>query len=387
MIFRQTRDLPQLLPSRMLYPGEIDHLIARDQLVVAPLPATKSPTAAACARLYHRYVEPATGAGIPNGAFCDVPRWVFLEYVVQHCEVLLVGANAPDLTELEPMVLSRNVWGWERPRLHAFAEAITPIFHAILDRQRLKELDCPRMTTIVQPPEPESGGDNGDGSPRYGAVDPQRDAPQRCYFGIDYRALPHAPWRQGTVYLYSRADLPPDFHSVPYVANLTEKPIRPLAHLSVDPWDWPLLDQVHGLDIRAQHERQGDTFQGFPWPQDPVIHPTRRTRPLAEQVRAFLEANYAESVCLESLGGQFDVSPFSLLRLFRAHFGLSPREYQTLLRVRQAKRLLQNDLPIAEAAAEVGFCDQTHLGRHFRRIVGLTPGNYLRMQESPIRAA
>jgi hypothetical protein len=76
----------------MLEPGEIDALIARDRLDPAPpFPTADTPTVAACTRLYHRYVEPAAGVRIPDAAFCDLPRWVFLEFLIQHCGVVLTG--------------------------------------------------------------------------------------------------------------------------------------------------------------------------------------------------------------------------------------------------------------------------------------------------------
>ena len=53
-----------------------------------------------------------------------------------------------------------------------------------------------------------------------------------------------------------------------------------------------------------------------------------------------------------------------------------PHAYQTQLRVRHAKSLLQARLPIALVATEAGFYDQAHLTRHFKRIVGVTPGRY-----------
>jgi AraC-like DNA-binding protein len=46
--------------------------------------------------------------------------------------------------------------------------------------------------------------------------------------------------------------------------------------------------------------------------------------------------------------------------------------------VRRARELLERGVPPAAAAVSVGFCDQSHLSRHFRRIVGATPGLYQR---------
>jgi AraC-like DNA-binding protein len=46
--------------------------------------------------------------------------------------------------------------------------------------------------------------------------------------------------------------------------------------------------------------------------------------------------------------------------------------------VRRPRSLLEAGLPITLAATEAGFCGQAHLTRHFKRIVGLAPGRYLR---------
>jgi len=362
---RQTRQQVRLKHFRMLHPGEIDHEVEPGHLLHPPAPIWDTPTLTACESLYNRYVRSEGDGAIPDHAFCDLPRWVFLEYLVQRRDILLFGSNDPGLTQLEPIVLSQNVYGWNLPRYYAFSNSIDAIFHAILDIHRLKELDCTTKSTMATR-----------------CTDPIGNEQWGFYFGIDYRALPHAPWRSGTVYLYRRADFPSDFHTVPY---LTHRPILPLAKLHVNPWDWPLLDQVHGVDIVAQTERQKDTFRGYPWSEDARIHPHQWRRPLVSQVRTYLDTYYADSIDLSGLGRRMGISSFSLLRMFRAHVGLSPLEYQTQQRITQAKRLLLSGRPIAQVAAETGFCDQTHLTRHFRRIVGMTPGHYLRAQESPIR--
>ncbi len=138
----------------MLEPGEIDALIARDLLDRPTVPFWNGQTLAACALLYHRYIEPGSGARIPNGAFCtpfcDLPRWVFLEYLVQHCGVVLTGSNNPDLTQLAPTTPSHNVRGWNAPRLFAFSESLGPIFRAILDDRRFQTLGCQQRTTMVE---------------------------------------------------------------------------------------------------------------------------------------------------------------------------------------------------------------------------------------------
>jgi AraC-like DNA-binding protein len=192
-----------------------------------------------------------------------------------------------------------------------------------------------------------------------------------------------APWRGGTVYLYRGLDFPEDFQSKPFTPDY---PIKPIARMNVFPADWPMLDRVDGADMIAQIERQWDTFAGYPWRDDPDIHPGLWKRPAAEVMRAHIDSNYSEPLGLAEFGKLVDASPYAALRLFRAVMGESPREYQTRSRISKAKDQLRRGLAIGEVAADTGFCDQTHLTRHFRRIVGLTPGRYLRAQEYPIHS-
>jgi transcriptional regulator GlxA family with amidase domain len=57
---------------------------------------------------------------------------------------------------------------------------------------------------------------------------------------------------------------------------------------------------------------------------------------------------------------------------------MTPHAYQTQVRVRRAKLLLREGLPVTQVAVEAGFYDQAHLTRHFKRIVGLPPARYVK---------
>jgi AraC-like DNA-binding protein len=57
---------------------------------------------------------------------------------------------------------------------------------------------------------------------------------------------------------------------------------------------------------------------------------------------------------------------------------MSPHQYLTSRRIDLARRLLLDGVPPALAAAEAGFYDQPHLNRHFRHILGTSPGRYAR---------
>jgi AraC-like DNA-binding protein len=98
------------------------------------------------------------------------------------------------------------------------------------------------------------------------------------------------------------------------------------------------------------------------------------------RVREYLRAHATQNLTLGALAGVAGLSRFHLLRVFHHQVGLPPHQYQLLVRVEQAKSLLRKGTPIAEAAYEAGFSDQSHLTRCFKRFLGVTPGRYGREQ-------
>lgn len=95
-----------------------------------------------------------------------------------------------------------------------------------------------------------------------------------------------------------------------------------------------------------------------------------------EQVRELLVERVAENVRLDELARVAALSPFHLIRLFRARYGVTPFAYQRNLRVERARDALRRGESLAEIATNLGFADQSHLGRAFRKVMGATPGQY-----------
>jgi len=101
--------------------------------------------------------------------------------------------------------------------------------------------------------------------------------------------------------------------------------------------------------------------------------------PLAvRRARALLHDALVEKITLDDLAEHAALDKFHLVRAFRSEVGLPPYEYLTHLRVSRTKELLRRGVRVADAAQAVGFCDESQLHRHFRRIVGLPPGAYAR---------
>jgi len=81
---------------------------------------------------------------------------------------------------------------------------------------------------------------------------------------------------------------------------------------------------------------------------------------------------------LDDLARATGVDRFRLTRAFKAAFGLAPHAYLVQLRLAKARRLLAAGQPPALVAMSLGFADQSHMGRWFRRAYGLTPAHYRR---------
>lgn len=146
------------------------------------------------------------------------------------------------------------------------------------------------------------------------------------------------------------------------------------AHTLLEMPSTPLERESRLLPVLAHLiERHADAH-----PSRPQRQPRAQPAPAVWRVRDYLAEHYADAVTLDELAALAGLSPFHLLRTFSAAVGMPPHVYLTQVRVARAKNLLAVGLPIAEVAALTGFVDQSHLTRHFKRTVGVAPGQYVR---------
>lgn len=101
------------------------------------------------------------------------------------------------------------------------------------------------------------------------------------------------------------------------------------------------------------------------------------------RTRDFLRDRFEENFSLEDLAVIAALSPFHLLRSFTKRFGLPPHAYQIHVRIKRACRLLRAGLPCVEVASSVGFADQSHFARHFKKIMGVAPSIYAHPSMAP----
>jgi AraC-like DNA-binding protein len=97
---------------------------------------------------------------------------------------------------------------------------------------------------------------------------------------------------------------------------------------------------------------------------------------VAQKARDYLHANAQFDIGLDQVATAAGVDRFRLTRAFKAAYGLAPHAYLVQLRLSKARRMLADGVQPAAVAMELGFADQSHLGRWFVRAYGLTPAMY-----------
>ncbi|MEV6182310.1 AraC family transcriptional regulator [Streptomyces sp. NPDC052015] len=107
-----------------------------------------------------------------------------------------------------------------------------------------------------------------------------------------------------------------------------------------------------------------------------TARPRRRDPVLARRLRDLLDGRLVDGVSLDEAAGLLQAHPAHLVRAFSGAYGIAPHQYLTARRVDRARRLLLDGRPAGEVAVAAGFYDQAHLTRHFRKLVGVTPGRY-----------
>jgi transcriptional regulator GlxA family with amidase domain len=95
------------------------------------------------------------------------------------------------------------------------------------------------------------------------------------------------------------------------------------------------------------------------------------------RVYEYIEAHLHDSIELAELAAIAGLSIFHFARQFKQSAGVTPHYYLIRSRVERARELLAStDLSLSEIAFATGFSDQSHLTRHFRQMIGVTPGQF-----------
>lgn len=156
----------------------------------------------------------------------------------------------------------------------------------------------------------------------------------------------------------------------------------------------PLIQQI-GLTLKAELERDGlsDRLYAESMANALAVHLLRRYSNQTQEIRTYpgrlpghklqqaidyIQAHLAEEVSLEAIATELGMSPYYFARLFKQSTGYSPYQYVIRCRIERAQELMaQESQSIASIALKVGFASQSQFGRHFKRLTGVTPKQFL----------
>jgi AraC family transcriptional regulator len=100
-----------------------------------------------------------------------------------------------------------------------------------------------------------------------------------------------------------------------------------------------------------------------------------------QQILDYIHAHLDQELALADLAAIAQITPNYFATQFKQSTGFAPHQYVIQQRIERAKKLLTNgEEKIADIACQVGFAHQSHLTRHFKRLVGVTPKQFLIQQ-------
>jgi AraC family transcriptional regulator len=110
-------------------------------------------------------------------------------------------------------------------------------------------------------------------------------------------------------------------------------------------------------------------------PFEKSVHPLNKAR--LKRALEFIEDNCHDLITLDDLATVASLSKFHFSRMFSATLGMSPQQYISKVRLERAKiQLTRKNASITQIACEAGFSSQASFTRAFKRVVGLSPGDY-----------
>ncbi|MEV0226924.1 AraC family transcriptional regulator [Streptomyces sp. NPDC050704] len=151
--------------------------------------------------------------------------------------------------------------------------------------------------------------------------------------------------------------------------------VDPVLRLRVGQLHTALAHPGDELEAESRLTLIGERLRGHLRPRL-VEDAPQADRPLARRLRELLDERLVRGIDLAEAARLVHAHPAHLVRAFSGAFGIAPHQYLMSRRVDRARRLLLAGRPPGEVAAATGFYDQSHLTRHFKRLVGVTPGRY-----------
>lgn len=108
---------------------------------------------------------------------------------------------------------------------------------------------------------------------------------------------------------------------------------------------------------------------------EPKVVPLRWSDQL-ESAKQLLLGSAFDDLQIEELAEELGISTFALIRIFKKHFGMPPHAWRIQVRIKEVAKQLESGVALVDAASNCGFFDQAHMSRLFKKVYGVTPGQY-----------
>lgn len=108
------------------------------------------------------------------------------------------------------------------------------------------------------------------------------------------------------------------------------------------------------------------------------VRPLTKADHAIREVKMLLDDCPEENLSLLELANRAELSPWHFLRQFKNLVGMPPHAYLVQSRLRKATTLLRQGETLSAVSARCGFSDQSHFNRHFKKALGVTPGQFVR---------
>jgi len=176
---------------------------------------------------------------------------------------------------------------------------------------------------------------------------------------------------------YPKVELKPDFFITQSERIFCAASLNSLADIIVH-----IISQTYGRSAAQNVERNFSHEIRKPYEEQRYLEGAvdRHADELIAQIQFWLQTNLNSDISLAELAEQFGLSQRSFTRRFKMATGIRATEYWQQLRIETAKDLLSSsNLSIQEIAYHVGYQDQGHLTRLFKKSLTLTPKDYRAM--------
>lgn len=112
-----------------------------------------------------------------------------------------------------------------------------------------------------------------------------------------------------------------------------------------------------------------------------VVETAMRLKPIIGYIREHID----ESLSLLEIADKFYLSKMQLYRLFKTGTGMPPNEYIIMTRILKARPYLAEGMPIIKVCEMIGYSDESHFIRTFKRVMGITPKQYGKLKMKSVQ--